>query len=168
RNSRTNVVAATRSAIHGSVAPRLPSSSASSAVAPPTYTWAPGGAGTARTWATSARAAGGSSLAANRRATLATSPAALVTGAAVTPGTWPRRAVYAASAARSAGPLTGPSNLTTASIGEVALAGKSRARASATTRGAEPDGRTRASVPPQVIERNGAASASSAITMTAR
>ena len=63
--------------------------------------------------------------------------------------------------------LTGPPNLTTASIGVVTLTGKSRASDSATTRGPEPDGSARASVPPQVIERNGEPSASRAITMTA-
>ena len=108
-----------------------------------------------------------SSLAVNRRSTLATSPASPVTCAAMTPGTRVRRVASPASAARSAGALTGPRNFTTASIGVVAFAGKSRASASATTLGPEPDGSARASVPPQVIERNGEPSASRAITMTA-
>src|SRR5262249_39779124 len=44
--------------------------------------------------------------------------------------------------------------------------GKSRASASDTARGAAPDGSALASVPPQVIDRNGAASASRPTTMT--
>jgi len=58
RNSRMNVASAVSRAIHGRVAPRLDSSSTSSAVAPPTRTVACGGGVMARIWVTIWRAAG--------------------------------------------------------------------------------------------------------------
>ena len=51
-------------------------------------------------------------------------------------------------------------------MGVVALTGKSLARASATARGAALAGSSRASTPPQVIERNGEPSASSVTMIT--
>ena len=56
RNSSTKVAATTTSAIHGSVRDKLPSSSTSCAVWPPTATRAPAGGATSRTCPTMARA----------------------------------------------------------------------------------------------------------------
>ena len=57
RNSSTNVETPTSSAIQGSVAPRLASSSTSPAVVPPTSTVAPGGGVMSRIWVTMCLAA---------------------------------------------------------------------------------------------------------------
>ena len=90
-----------------------------------------------------------------------------VSWAAETPG-HALEALQVRSRARPAGPgpLAGPSSFAITSIGLAGLPGKSWFSASVTTRAGEPAGSDRASVPPQVMCRNGAASASSATTIT--
>ena len=86
--------------------------------------------------------------------------------AAETPGMCSRRCRYEPSAARWAGAAAGPSSFAITSIGLVGLPGKSRFSASVTTRAGAPAGSARASVPPQVMCRNGEPRASSATTIT--
>ena len=87
RKSRTNVATAVSSPIHGSVPPRLDSSSTSIAVSPPTRTAACGGGASARIAVTIWRACGESGCGRKPTSSRTAVPCSPVTWAPVTPGT---------------------------------------------------------------------------------
>ncbi len=162
RNSSSTVAPATISAMYGSSRPRLPSRSDSTAVSPPTSTLPPGGGGSARTRSTIARASADMGSPVKPRSTFAVPSRSATTVAEVTPGTVLTSPTQVGSAAGSAGPTVG--TVTTAWIGLVALAGKSRSSVSATCRLSVPAGSALASMPPNVTRRNGRPSTSSTAT----